>query len=332
MADDGKDRWPLDIYPALNPRNFPDIASFARLLRKPDGQLHDEVQSEENVHVSWRKCPTRDCSSIELLQYEDPDRIGDSLRPLCVVFHGGGWIAGDYSVEDSFCRMLVKKLPFLVISVHYRLSPEYKFPIPLNDCVDSLRFLMSAAQNLAFDRSKIVLGGSSAGAGLACGVFQETAQEFKESIVGLMMNIPVTCDPLHFPHGRFSNRSWIEQANAPLLSRESMTFCFDQYAPQRPDTSLISPLLAPNLASFPSAVIICAGLDPLKDQGLAFKLALEAENVPVRYKLFERVPHGFHMMVDELPAAREALDEMVEGVRWMLEIAKQKVKDVKATL
>jgi acetyl esterase/lipase len=292
--------------------------------------MHAEALSEEKVKVSWTKASTRDGGNIDLLQYEDPDRTEDSSRPLCVVFHGGGWIAGDYTVEDSFCRMLVKTLPFLVVSVHYRLSPEFQFPIPLHDCVDSLLFLTGSTHQLAFDRSRIILGGSSAGAGLACGVFQETIDEFNHSVVGLMLNIPVTCDPLHFPHERFSNRSWTEHAKAPLLSAESMTFCFDHYAPRRPDTSLISPLLASNLASFPPAVIVCAGLDPLRDQGLAFKLALEAEGVPTRYTLFERVPHGFHMMVSELPAATEALNEMVEGARWMLEIRQQ--IDVKAAL
>lgn len=137
MVSESSRSWPLEDYPALNPADFPDIASFAK-LRKPIAQLKCEVRSKGNVQVSWSEVVARDGASIPLLHYEPRETLEEACRPLCVVFHGGGmrtyvsaisnsthklkgWIAGDYSVEDSFCRQLVERQSFLVISVHYRL-------------------------------------------------------------------------------------------------------------------------------------------------------------------------------------------------------------------
>ena len=62
----------------------------------------------------------------------------DTQQPLLVNFHGGGWVLGDLDADDSMCRKLAQLTGFKVISVDYRLAPEYKFPTPLQDCYKSL--------------------------------------------------------------------------------------------------------------------------------------------------------------------------------------------------
>ena len=61
----------------------------------------------------------------------------DLIQPLLVNFHGGGWVLGDLDSDDSMCRELSKLSGRKVISIEYRLSPENKFPIPLQDCYKS---------------------------------------------------------------------------------------------------------------------------------------------------------------------------------------------------
>lgn len=88
------------------------------------------------------------------------------------------------------------------LSVHR--SPESQFPIPLYDCVDALHYVgclrayctewrlttfkVMGIDSLSFDRKRLIIGGTSAGASLACGVFQLLREECGTSIRGLVLN------------------------------------------------------------------------------------------------------------------------------------------------
>lgn len=73
------------------------------------------------------------------------------LLPVGIYFHGGGWCCGDLDSEDTFCRMLAKALPLIVVSVSYRLAPEYKAPAQVRDAVDAwtwVRLQIAAKQRM----------------------------------------------------------------------------------------------------------------------------------------------------------------------------------------
>ncbi|KAL6228630.1 Alpha/Beta hydrolase protein [Aspergillus navahoensis] len=61
---------------------------------------------------------------------------GIQLLPIGVYFHGGGWCCGDLDTEDPFCQLVAEHLPCAVVSVDYRLAPEYKSPTQIEDALD----------------------------------------------------------------------------------------------------------------------------------------------------------------------------------------------------
>ena len=90
--------------------------------------------------------------------------------PLFVYYHGGGWVIGDLETVDPSCRMIANKTGRVVVSVDYRLAPEYKYPIPLEDSYHALQWVSENASLLNGHASNIVVGGDSAGGNLSAAV------------------------------------------------------------------------------------------------------------------------------------------------------------------
>ena len=95
------------------------------------GFLNIEILNVENrkIEVNGTK--------INIRIFSDSN---ENNLPLLVNFHGGGWVLGDLDSDESMCKFLSKKSGYKVISVDYRLAPENKFPIPLQDCYESLLY------------------------------------------------------------------------------------------------------------------------------------------------------------------------------------------------
>ena len=94
----------------------------------------------------------------------------DSKLPILVWLHGGGWVIGSVDGSDGVTRYLADKSGYAVLSVDYRLSPEVKFPGPLNDCYGVTKWVYENSDELNVDKTKISVGGDSAGGNLASAV------------------------------------------------------------------------------------------------------------------------------------------------------------------
>jgi len=95
-----------------------------------------------------------------------PQSNPEKIVPLLIYIHGGGWVRGTLDQYDYICGKLCES-GFVVASVDYRLSPEYKYPIPLNDCVDSIKWLLTNINTVIGSSGRtvehVIVGGDSAG-------------------------------------------------------------------------------------------------------------------------------------------------------------------------
>src|SRR5258708_31439452 len=92
-----------------------------------------------------------------------PVAAGSDALPVLVYFHGGGFVIGDLDTHDGLCRMFANDASCRVIAVHYRLSPEHKFPAAVDDAFAALRWVESSAARLGIDPNRIAVGGGFAG-------------------------------------------------------------------------------------------------------------------------------------------------------------------------
>ena len=231
--------------------------------------------------------------------------------PIIIYFHGGGWVLGNLHSHDNLCRTLAAKTSAIVVSVDYRLAPENPFPAALDDAVTALHWVVANAPTFNGDASRIALAGDSAGGNLAAALSLHAREQQGPAI---------TAQALLYPAVDLSNLdrpSTLQFAQGLFLTRARMAWFIDQYVPDQAMRSnpLVSPLLAGNHQHLPPALIITAGLDPLRDEGEAYAAVLEQAGVATRLMRIEGVIHGFASMDRWFPESRQATDLVASFLR-----------------
>ena len=214
---------------------------------------------------------------------------GGGARPGLVWFHGGGWVIGNLDGSDYGCRMAANAANAVVVSIDYRLAPEAKFPAAADDCYAATKWVSENAAFLGIDANKIAVGGDSAGGNLAAVVSQMAKANGGPRIGFQLLVYPVT-------HHNYDTRSYKDNADGYLLTKESMVWFWDHYlrTPADGKDPKASPLLAKDLSGLPPALVITAEFDPLRDEGEAYVAALRKAGVKVDHKRYDGQIHGFY--------------------------------------
>jgi acetyl esterase len=229
---------------------------------------------------------------------------GDAVSrlPVLVYYHGGGWVIGDLDTHDTLCRELANGAGCAVVSVDYRLAPEHRFPAAVDDCLAATRWVHAHAAELGLDATRFAVGGDSAGGNLAAVVTLALRDAADLPIAFQLLIYPATdmrrTAPSHTSNGQ-----------GYLLTRDTITYFHDHYITD-PANDLdwrASPLLHPDLSRLPPALVLTAGFDPLRDEGLAYADALVAAGNRASYVCFERQIHGFILMGKVLDEANAAV-------------------------
>jgi len=230
--------------------------------------------------------------------------------PVLVWYHGGGYVIGDLDTHDSACRVLANDADCIVVAVDYRLAPEHKFPAAVDDCEAALKWVAQHAGEIHADDKRIAVGGDSAGANLATVVSILAREARYTNICFQLLIYPVTApEPESKSHYAF--------AEGYLLTRKTITWFFTHYVRTSRDTRdfRYAPLEADDLSSLPPALIIVAGFDPLRDEGVEYAEALIHAGNRVRLSNYEGMIHGFYLMGGMVDAARRALTESAANLR-----------------
>jgi len=231
--------------------------------------------------------------------------------PVVLFFHGGGWVLGNPRGYDPLCGDLATSVGALVVSVGYRLAPEFVAPQGVRDCVDAARWIASQASMFGGDAGRLAVCGDSAGGNLAAVVCQVVRDEGGPAIAHQALIYPGVDATMSFP-------SVAELAGAPMLTRRDIVAYLHRYLDGSgidPRDPLVSPLWADSLEGLPPALIQVAGLDPLRDEGLAYAAGLADADVPVRVTSYPRAPHGFASIPGVVPSAAAARAELIDELR-----------------
>jgi acetyl esterase len=230
-------------------------------------------------------------------------------RGVIVYYHGGGWVIGGLADFDKLGRQLAQRTGCTVVLVDYRLAPEYRFPTAVDDSWAALRWADEQRAELATPDAPLIVAGDSAGGNLSAIMAMRARAAGGPPIALQVLIYPVTdCD--------LDSTSYRDPANQLMLSRDSMAWFWDHYAPD-PEARLhpdASPLRSANFAGLPPAVILTAEHDVLRDEGELFATRLVKAGVPVRYQRFAGQMHGFFTMVGLLPGADAGLDYVTAAI------------------
>src|SRR5262245_2286695 len=235
---------------------------------------------------------------------------GKGPQPALVFYHGGGWVIGDLYTHDGICRSITNAAGCVVASVDYRLAPEAKYPVPVEDSYAAFAWVIANAATLGIDARRVAVGGDSAGGNLAAAVSLMARDRGGPAPVQQTLIYPVT-------NHAYDTPSYHENATGFLLTRDGMRWFWNHYLAREAQGKepYASPLLAQSLASLPPALVITAGCDPLRDEGEAYAARLRDAGVPVTLTRYEGIFHGFIRMTRLHDKAKAALDEMAGSLR-----------------
>lgn len=280
----------------INQREFEKVDRLIDYPAEPMAKVWDE------------QIPMRDGTPIPIRVYQGVE--GESL-PLIVFYHGGGFVTRSIETHDKACRRIAKQNQAVVVSVGYRLAPEFKFPIPVYDCYDACCWAAEQAERLGGDSNKLVVMGDSAGGNLAT-VTTILARDNGSPKISAQVLIYPTVD------GRLISPTIDQFADGYLLTKPLMQWFVDHYKKTVEDVEnpLMSPILTESLADLPPAYISTAEYDPLKGEGADYAKRLEAEGNTVFYKDYKGTIHAFL----NLPKVTvKASKEMMQDIRQFLQ-------------
>ena len=295
--------------------NLPDLTTLAppeaRRISEETSRRWQLSEPQAVGSVEQRHCEGPN-GSIPLRIYRPTVATATGL-PVMIFFHGGGWVLGSLDGVDGFCRALCQEAQLLVVSVDYRLAPEHSFPAGLDDCWTVTQWIAENADSLGGDSHKLLVGGDSAGGNLAAAVALRAKDQALFKLAGQVLIYPVTDLTQSLP-------SYESFAEGYLLTRASMRWFIQQYLPtavdpKHPEASV---LFADSLTGLPPTLLLVAGFDPLRDEGLAYAQRLRDAKVPVVERNWEGMVHGFINQRDLLPQAREASQWIAQEVNRLL--------------
>lgn len=218
--------------------------------------------------------------------------------PACAIVwaHGGGFALGSLDEADNFVRALAARCNAIVASVDYRLAPEHKFPVAVEDVEAAALWLVERLSDFLGSGLHLLLGGDSAGANLATVVTRRLHHSGKARIAGNLLAYPNTDSP---------DAPSLRRFEPPFLGIREIAYFLDSYLPDEtsrthPD---FAPLHADNLALLPPTYMLTAEHDVLTEQAEAYAAKLSDAGVPVTLHRYPGMIHGFLTLDPFLPGA-----------------------------
>lgn len=237
----------------------------------------------------------------------------DEPLPMLVFFHGGGWVLGSIDSHDATCRYIARTGGLKVLSVDYRMAPEFQFPTPVDDCLAAFRYVRDHADALGVDPARIAVGGDSAGGNLAAVVCQQTRDAGEKMPDFQLLFVPATnMSSRTKSYETFREGFFLTKANMDWYEETYIRSDDDRLDPRA------SPLLATDFSGLPPAHVATGGFDPLRDEGEAYARKMADAGVPVSLKRHDTLVHPFVNAVGATPLARSALSEAVGALRMGL--------------
>lgn len=270
-----------------------------------DFDLSQGIQRQEFTIAS-----SKDGFEIPVLQLDRIEDVGQEPEIVIVYYHGGGLYVGEADSEELSCRRLVLSGfgRVRLYSIGYRLLPSNPASTCLSDCLDGF----NAFKNTA---ARVVVVGSSSGGQMATAVSQAVP---KGSIYGLLLRCPVTADG---PSGA----EYIPEKVRPYHTSVSPSFItslggyLQRSEPRDGLDKLPLEASAEELTGLPRTWIQLCTNDTIYSDGLCYAMLLREAGVETAVQVEQGWPHTFWLKAPELPAALEAEEKMVQGLKWLLQ-------------
>lgn len=304
----------------------PEIARYVAFCEQFEVPLRDEtVPLQRGRYNEMRASLTEpiaeslhieNCVVMGVEGHEIPVRIYrpnlEPNQPCCLFMHGGGFVVGNIETHHDWVAELAHLSAVTIISIDYRLSPEYRYPAALHDVRDVLKEVTANASSYNIDSSRIAVSGDSAGGNLAAAICLLSRDTGLPDIQAQLLIYPGL-------GGARASASYSEQANAPLLKADELSYYAQAYLGEGEADKYAMPLLETDFSKLPSAFILTVEFDPIKDDGFAYAERLRSASIQVEHYDAAGLVHGCMQARRTSPATRKAFNLWAKHLKDMLE-------------
>ncbi len=290
--------------------NLPEISEMGPYRARREGHTPKDFSGplRDDVEITTRfiTTPTADV----VINIYQP--AGSGPFNGMVYFHGGGWVLNYINKYDAQLQEMALRTNSVIVAPNYQKAPEHKFPIPFDDCYESFIWFVENAASFNVNPLKIGIGGDSAGGNLASGVAHKIRDANRHTLAYQLLIYP--CNGVDF-----NTSSYLANATGYGLTRTAMKWLWEQYL--NGDSDYLNPYAVPlnarNFNGLASTVLITAEYDVLHDDGVAYAEKLRSGGVPVTYKNYPGMIHGFFnygSAIDEGIEARQYLADSINQI------------------
>ncbi|MDO4337297.1 MAG: alpha/beta hydrolase [Eubacteriales bacterium] len=247
------------------------------------------------------------CKKIELenLKGEYLYTESNQKKKHIVYIHGGGFVSGSTKTVRPLVSELVKRTGCNVVSIEYRLAPEYPFPSAPEDC-----FKAYCTLEKKFGGSNIILMGESAGGNLVL----TTVLQAKDKRVPLPAGIVVMAPTIQFDH---VFPSYYDNLDTDCMISNLQQEIREVYLQSDEPSVLHNPYAAPyygDYTGFPPTFVIVSDSEVLRDDSLFLYKKLVEAGVKSKLSLFHKMMHIFQV-TPSLPESRQAYRQIKDFIK-----------------
>lgn len=190
-----------------------------------------------------------------------------------VYFHGGGWVVGDLDSHEMHAVRLANEAQCVVVNVGYRLAPEHQFPAAYDDCLAATLWAHAHIHELGGDIRRLAIGGDSAGGNLAAAIAL-SCRDRGIALAAQLLLYPATNIGARMSGPEFA---YLGAAAGTALAQDPR----------------VSPYHATSHAGLAPAILGVGPYDFLYQDNLAYAQVLREAGVPLTYREFATLNHGF---------------------------------------
>jgi len=209
-------------------------------------------------------------------------------QPAIFWIHGGGYVGGTYDGANGVCSGWATELGATVASPDYRLAPEHAYPAAIEDCYAGVKWLIENAESLGVDPERVIIGGGSAGGGLAAALALLVRDRGEFAVTHQVLIYPMVDDTQSTASSQWTTWVWSPESNnvgwRAYLGDLFETDDIPAYA---------APARATDLGGLPATYISVGTVDILLDEDMEYARRLIEAGVPTELKLYPGGPHAF---------------------------------------
>ncbi|WP_259470977.1 alpha/beta hydrolase [Streptomyces sp. 1114.5] len=236
--------------------------------------------------------------------------------PLLYYLHGGGMVTGNaWSVLPRLLRTWALPLGLAVVSVEYRLAPRTRFPGAVEDCYAGLSWVFEHADALGVDARRVVVGGKSAGGGLAAALALLVRDRGGPAPAGQLLLSPMLDDrgDTFSSHQLAGHDTWDRTSNATAWQ----ALLGDRYG-----AADLSPYAAParatDLSGLPAAYVEVGSAETFRDEAVAYADAIWRAGGDAELHVWPGACHGFDTLAPDAALSQDAQEARTRWLRRVL--------------